>query len=203
MDDKVQRLRDIIVSFCGLALSAPLFTLIAIAIRIESPGPVFFRQIREGKNGEPFSIYKFRSMHKDVPKFELSPRTGTDPRVTKIGRVLRETSLDELPQLLNVLEGSMSLVGPRPLPPQERPLRLQNMLRIEPTRAREHEAMMTERLKVLPGMTGLAQVRGRSALDPVSSVKYDLDYVHRRSFALDLIILWETGRAVLLRHGVN
>jgi len=179
----------------ALLLLAPLFAAVAVAICCTDPGPLFFRQIRVGRDGRTFTIYKFRTMVTDAEqrKARLAVcneaagplfKVHRDPRVTRVGAVLRRWSLDELPQLVNVLRGDMSLVGPRPALPEE---------------ARQHGHHMRRRLVVKPGMTGLWQVSGRSDLPWEEAVRLDVRYVENWSFALDLQILWKTLSAV--RHG--
>jgi exopolysaccharide biosynthesis polyprenyl glycosylphosphotransferase len=183
----------------GLALFflLPACVAIAVAIVIGDRGPVFFRQTRVGKDGGPFQVWKFRTMVVDAEQrlahlTALNEGTGVlfkmrrDPRVTKTGAWLRRWSLDELPQLLNVLIGEMSLVGPRPALPQEAELYSDDMRR---------------RLKVKPGITGLWQVSGRSDLPWDEAVRLDIRYVENWSVALDLQILWKTCAAVLRRSG--
>jgi lipopolysaccharide/colanic/teichoic acid biosynthesis glycosyltransferase len=183
---------DIAVSAVLLLATAPFLLLIAILIRLTSEGPALFRQKRIGKNGRVFTILKFRTMIQNAPDLR-NPDGSTfngdkDPRVTKIGRLLRKTSCDELPQLLNVLRGEMSLVGPRPELP-EGPL--------------SYTRSQFARLKVRPGITGLAAVEGRNNV-PVS-VRRDLDaqYAENWSFLLDLKVLARTIPIVLERRGVN
>jgi exopolysaccharide biosynthesis polyprenyl glycosylphosphotransferase len=191
----IKALFDKVSAALALMLLAPLFVMIALAIRISDRGPVFFRQIRIGKDGEPFTVWKFRTMVVDAEarKAELLARNegdGTifkirrDPRVTRAGAWLRRRSLDELPQLLNVLLGNMSLVGPRPALP------------VEVAGYRHH---MRRRLAVKPGITGLWQVSGRSDLPWEEAERLDLRYVENWSLALDLQILWKTLSAVI--HG--
>jgi len=181
-----------------LVLGAPLFVAVALAIRVSSPGPAFFRQRRSGKNGKPFSILKFRTMCDGADAHFASlvasdvDRAGgmfvkdpSDGRVTRLGRWLRRYSIDELPQLFNVLRGDMSLVGPRPLPES----------------VEQAGSEVRRRLLVLPGMTGLWQVSGRSELPLDESVRLDLYYVENWSPAFDLMILWKTLRAVLRGSG--
>jgi exopolysaccharide biosynthesis polyprenyl glycosylphosphotransferase len=181
----------------ALILLAPLFAAIAIAIRADGRGPVFFRQTRVGKDGRTFSVYKFRTMVVDAEqrKAELEAlnegsgvlfKIRQDPRVTRAGNWLRRWSLDELPQLINVVAGDMSLVGPRPALPAEA------------VRYGEH---MRRRLVVKPGITGLWQVSGRSDLPWEEAVRLDLRYVENWSFALDLQILWKTWSAVVRGSG--
>lgn len=174
----------------ALILLAPLLALLAAAVWLPDHGSVLFTQARVGKNGRPFRIYKFRTMIPDAASPGQAPEpggTGTsreDPRITPVGAYLRRWSLDELPQLLNVVRGDMSLVGPRPALPQE---------------AAEHADRTRRRLTVKPGLTGLWQVNGRTSLSWDEAVRLDLRYVENWSFALDLQILWKT-LAVLLRE---
>jgi len=181
----------------ALAVLSPLLALIAVAVRFSSPGPVIFRQVRVGRDGKTFTVYKFRTMVVDAEKhlealWELSEGNGVlfklkdDPRVTGVGRLLRRLSLDELPQLWNVLVGNMSLVGPRPA---------------LPTEAERYGRSTARRLLVKPGITGLWQVSGRSDLSWEDSVRLDLYYVENWSFAGDIQILWKTVSAVVRAHG--
>jgi exopolysaccharide biosynthesis polyprenyl glycosylphosphotransferase len=184
----------------GLALLvlAPVFAVLAIAIRVTGPGPVFFRQLRVGKNGGTFRVWKFRTMVVDaeVRKAELATlnesgggvlfKMRRDPRITRVGGWLRRWSLDELPQLINVVTGEMSLVGPRPALPSE---------------TERYEYDMQRRLKVRPGITGLWQVSGRSDLPYDEAVRLDVRYVENWSVALDLQILWKTAFAVIRGSG--
>jgi exopolysaccharide biosynthesis polyprenyl glycosylphosphotransferase len=181
----------------AMLLVAPLFILVAVIIRLGDGGPALFRQTRVGKNGRPFTVYKFRTMVVDAEarKAELVLRNETggvlfkmrnDPRITRVGEVLRRYSLDELPQLLNVIRGDMSLVGPRPPLPDEVAKYLDHVRR---------------RLVVKPGITGLWQVNGRSDLSWDESVRLDLRYVENWSLMLDLQILWKTCSAVIRGSG--
>jgi exopolysaccharide biosynthesis polyprenyl glycosylphosphotransferase len=183
----------------GLALIflAPLFLVIAIAVRLDDRGPVFFRQTRVGRDGKTFRLFKFRTMVVDAEQRKaqleaLNEGAGVlfkmrrDPRITKVGAGLRRWSLDELPQLLNVLIGDMSLVGPRPALP------------LEVARYGDH---MRRRLVVKPGITGLWQVSGRSGLAWEEAFRLDLRYVDNWSLALDLQILWKTWSAVIRGSG--
>ncbi len=181
----------------ALVLALPLFLGIALAVKITSRGPVFFRQIRVGRDGQTFSMLKFRSMVDRADRMTevLSAandgngvlyKSKTDPRVTRVGRVLRRYSLDELPQLLNVLRGDMSLVGPRP------PL---------PSETERYGMDMRRRFLVKPGMTGLWQISGRSNLSWDDSVRIDVRYVENWSLSFDLMILWKTVGAVVRGRG--
>lgn len=188
---------DICLAALLLTLCLPIFVVAAVLIRVDSPGPIFFRQERVGRDGKPFGIVKFRSMHRDAeeriqalqglneadgPLFKMR----RDPRVTRVGRVLRRFSVDELPQLLNVLAGQMSLVGPRPPLPRE-------VARYAPWQRR--------RLEVQPGITGLWQVSGRSDLPFDIGVQLDLAYIERCSLLIDLQILLRTVYVVLVSRG--
>jgi lipopolysaccharide/colanic/teichoic acid biosynthesis glycosyltransferase len=163
-----------------------LFALIAVAVKLESRGPVLFGQRRVGKDGRLFRVYKFRTMQARTPAYALAPRARADARVTQVGRLLRRWSLDELPQLWNVLTGDMSLVGPRP----EMPFLV-----------REYQPWQRRRLLVRPGITGLWQVVGRKELPLHRNVEYDLYYVRHRGWVLDATILLRTIPAVLFRRG--
>ena len=191
----VKSVFDRLAAAFALMLLAPLFVVIAVAIRLDDHGPVFFRQTRVGRNGQTFKIFKFRTMVVDAEQRKLQLeavnegagvlfKMRKDPRVTKVGAGLRRWSLDELPQLFNVLIGDMSLVGPRPALPRE------------VARYGDH---MRRRLVVRPGLTGLWQVSGRSGLSWDEAFRLDLRYVDNWSIMLDLQILWKTGSAVI--HG--
>ena len=193
----VKRAADLTLATAALVVASPLFLAVAMAIKIESRGPVFYRQRRLGKDSVPFEIIKFRSMGEDAEHqvavlSERNEATGPlfkmrrDPRVTRVGRLLRRCSLDELPQLLNVLRGEMSLVGPRP------PL---------PSEVAKYEDWQLARLRALPGMTGLWQVSGRSEVPFNDMVRLDLHYVRNWSLGLDLEIIMRTIPAVLANRG--
>jgi exopolysaccharide biosynthesis polyprenyl glycosylphosphotransferase len=189
----LKRVLDIAVSGTALILLAPLFLVLTILIRIDSPGKALFSQERVGRGGETFRILKFRSMVADAAKLqdELAERNEgsgllfkikDDPRITRIGRVLRKYSLDELPQFWNVLVGDMSLVGPRP------PL----MCEVEC-----YEGHVSRRLYIKPGLTGMWQVSGRSELSWEESVWLDLYYVENWSITGDLVIMWRTFKVIV------
>jgi lipopolysaccharide/colanic/teichoic acid biosynthesis glycosyltransferase len=182
----MKRLVDILVAVPALILLAGPMLLIAVLIRRESPGDSVFRQRRAGWKGRPFVMLKFRTMRTDVDSYGASPRSDDDPRLTRTGKVLRETSLDELPQLVNVLLGQMSLVGPRPLYERQAAL---------------WDSRQRRRLDVRPGLTGYAQVRGRGELTHEDKIELDLYYVDNRSFRFDMKILWWTLAAALHRRG--
>ncbi|MGB6687466.1 MAG: sugar transferase [Terracidiphilus sp.] len=172
-----KRAADLVLSALLLIICAPALFAIGLLIRFDSPGPVLFVQKRVGRNGQIFAMYKFRSMYAGVPHYDVSPATGEDSRITRIGRFIRRTSLDELPQLLNVLQGNMSLVGPRP----EMPFIVQQY------NSRHHR-----RHEVIPGITGLWQLSADRALQIHDNIQYDLYYIRNRTFFLDLAILVHT-----------
>jgi len=188
---------DIIASLIGFALLSPVLLAISMAVKLDSRGPILFRQIRVGKDGREFWFYKFRSMVVDAeeqkqklmhlnelegPVFKIS----NDPRITKVGTFLRRTSLDELPQLINVLRGDMSLVGPRPPLPNE---------------VEKYEAWQREKLSVVPGITCLWQISGRNHIGFTEWMRLDIEYIRRQSLGLDVKILTRTLPAVLSRKG--
>ena len=192
-----KRAIDIVGSGVGILVLSPLFIGAAIAIKLSAPGPVFFRQMREGKDGKPFGILKFRTMvidaeakqeelreqsEQDGPAFKLKD----DPRVTKVGKYLRKSCSDELPQLFNVLIGQMSLVGPRPLPIGE---------------SEQCRAWQRQRLSVLPGCTCIWQARGGRDIKFSKWMRMDLEYIHKRSFLYDLRLILETVYIAVLHRG--
>ncbi len=188
---------DRLAAFVSLILLSPLLVLLGIAVRLDSKGPALFRQVRTGTDGRSFVMFKLRSMHQDAEERlaqlqaanegdGLLFKMRNDPRITRLGAVLRRFSLDELPQLINVVLGHMSLVGPRP------PL---------PLEVSQYEGDVQRRLLVKPGLTGLWQISGRSDLSWEESVSLDLRYVENWSLALDLMILWKTFAAVVKRDG--
>lgn len=191
----IKRLLDLMLSLLALIVLAPLFLVVAAAIKLEDPrGPVLFRQIRIGKNGKPFAMYKFRSMvtNAESKLEELLPQNEIegamfkmkdDPRVTRVGRLLRKWSIDEFPQFWNVLSGEMTLVGPRPPLPRE---------------VKDYTTYEMQRLTVTPGCTGLWQVSGRNELSFYEMVELDLEYIAKRSLRFDLKIMWRTFKMLLL-----
>jgi lipopolysaccharide/colanic/teichoic acid biosynthesis glycosyltransferase len=197
-DATTRRLRDILASSVGLAIIWPLILLIAALVKLDSPGPPIFKQKRVGYRGRPFTLYKFRTMVVGAEgqqpeiadfrthKFEPLKPPSRDPRVTTMGWLLRRLSLDELPQLLNVLRGEMSLVGPRPET-------LKVVDKFPPAYHLRHETK--------PGLTGLAQVNGQADITYHEKVMYDLEYVKRQSSSFDLAILLRTIRVVLSGKG--
>ena len=180
-----KRLLDLGIAAAALALLSPLMALVAVAVGCTMGAPILFRQRRPGLNGRPFVILKFRTMRQGG---ETPPGGADAARLETTGRLLRAASLDELPQLVNVLKGDMSLVGPRPL-------LMQYLDRYTPTQARRHE--------VKPGLTGWAQVNGRNAISWKERLDMDVWYVDHRSFGLDLKILVRTIESVVRRRGVS
>ena len=174
----VKRCIDILIAIICLTLGGPVLLLLAAVVRVDSPGPALFKQKRVGKDGIVFEMYKFRSMHVHAASSDYSPKTQSDPRITNFGRFLRKTSLDELPQLLNVLEGTMSLVGPRP----EMPFIVDKYGEEE-----------RQRLQVKPGLTGLWQLSGDRAFLIHENIEYDLYYIQHRNFFMDLAVLLHTS----------
>lgn len=181
--DPAKRVIDVVLSAIGLLVSAPLQTLIAVVVLVAHGRPVLFRQPRPGKSGKEFDLVKFRTM-----RHSTDWRVTDEQRLTRVGRLLRSTSLDELPELWNVLKGDMSLVGPRPLRMHYLPL-------YDEHQARRHE--------VRPGITGLAQVRGRNLLTWEERFGLDVEYVDSRSLELDVRIIAETFRTVVTREGIS
>ena len=192
----VKRLFDVLVSAAALLLLSPLFLGVAIAIKLSSPGPIFYRAVRVGRHGVPFKLYKFRSMVVNADKIGAGITTAHDPRITPIGRFLRRTKLDELPQLINVLRGEMSLVGPRPEDPRYVALYTEEQRRV---------------LRARPGMTSLASVRYRNEQALLSGddwetryiqqimpdkLAIDLQYMERATLLSDLGVLWQTFLAL-------
>lgn len=204
-----KRALDLVVAIPTLVALAPVWAAIVVALRLDSPGPVLFRQVRIGRNGRRFVMYKFRSMYvnnddgvhrKYMEVFITHQAVGNqangrqhfklrgDPRITRVGRILRKTSLDELPQLLNVIRGEMSLVGPRPALPYE---------------IDHYQPWQLDRLSALPGITGYWQVYGRSRVTFDEMVQMDIDYTRRASIWLDLRLLLLTLPAVLSGIGAE
>lgn len=183
-----KRVLDFVAALLGLILLSPIFLVVSILIKLESEGEVIFSQTRIGLNGKEFKMYKFRSMVKNAEELkaklaaqnEMSGpmfKMKEDPRVTKVGKFIRKTSIDELPQLINVLKGDMSLVGPRPSLPKE---------------VEKFEPWMLQRLEVKPGLTCYWQVSGRNNIDFEDWMKLDLQYVEDRNFLLDLKLIFKT-----------
>lgn len=183
----MKRFLDIALSLPVMIVLSPVFVVISIAIKLSSKGPVIFKQERAGKNGKSFTFYKFRTMKAGVDLFGPSPKSGDDPRLTKIGKLLREYSLDELPQLFNVLKGDMRIVGPRPL---------------YISQMAEWDERQKKRLFVKPGLTGLAQIQGRGELTREEKLELDVKYVETASFLTDIKIILATIAQVFRRKDI-
>ncbi|MBB1586784.1 MAG: sugar transferase [Propionibacterium sp.] len=181
--DLVKRAIDILIAGLALILRLPIQLVVALLVRINLGSPVLFTQQRPGRSGRMFTMYKFRTM-RDITEDLVSD----EDRITPFGSWLRSTSLDELPELLNVLKGDMSIVGPRPLLPEYLPL---------------YTARQARRHEVRPGVTGLAQVKGRNAMPWAERLAWDVRYVETRSFALDCRIVLDTFKVVLAREGIT
>jgi exopolysaccharide biosynthesis polyprenyl glycosylphosphotransferase len=178
MYDSIKRICDLVLSVLIMAIGLPIYLLLALLIKIDSPGSVLFSQERVGRNGKHFRMFKFRTMNTDAAPYQYSPRESADPRITRVGKFLRRTSLDELPQLLNVLMGQMSLVGPRP----EMPFIVQ-----------QYKDRHRQRLEVKPGITGLWQLSGDRAFFIHDNIEYDLYYIQHRNLFMDMAILLHTS----------
>lgn len=199
-----KKIFDYLITIPGIIFCIPIFLIIGLLIKLESRGPVFFKQKRVGKDGKVFLMYKFRSMYVDTDqsvhenhilaykKGLLNPQEGyklkNDPRITKVGKFLRDSSLDELPQLINILRGEMSLVGPRPVPIYEADL---------------YDLWQSERVSTLPGITGMWQVCGRSAVSFEEQIRLDIHYVRNQSIWLNIKILLITFLAVFNKRGAG
>lgn len=180
----IKKLLDLILALILIILLSPLMLIISIMIKIDSKGPVIFKQIRSGKNNKNFTLYKFRSMIYNNNLYD----TSVEDQVTKIGRILRKTSLDELPQLFNILKGEMSFIGPRPWILDYAKYFTKHQMR---------------RLEVLPGITGLAQCSGRNNLGIIERIDIDVEYVENMSLFLDIYIVLKTIKSVLKKEGFS
>ena len=184
-----KRLIDIVGSLCGIILLSPLFLIVAILIKLDSKGPVIFKQTRIGKDSKPFNIYKFRSMKVETPNLSTEEFKNASDFTTRVGKFIRKTSIDELPQLVNILKGDMSIVGPRPVIEKEvRLLELRKECKVD---------------SILPGITGLAQINGRDHVDDYQKVKYDFEYLVKRNLVLDIKIIINTILKVIKSEGIK
>ena len=183
----LKRIFDILFSLPVTVILLPVFVITVIAIRVSSKGSAIFKQQRAGKDGKPFVFYKFRTMKLDVDPFGASPKSGEDPRLTKVGMFLRQYSLDELPQLFNILKGDMSIVGPRPL---------------YVSQMSEWNERQKKRLLVKPGLTGLAQISGRGELTREEKLELDVKYVETAGFLADIKIVLVTIAQVFGRKSI-
>ncbi len=189
--DFFKRVLDFAFSFFALAVLLLPMLILALAVLINSEGPAVYKQERVGLNGKRFILYKFRSMRMDAELNGAQWAADDDPRVTKVGRFMRMTRLDELPQLINILKGDMSFVGPRP----ERPIFYDKFA--------EYIDGFDERLKVVPGLTGLAQISGGYDLKPEEKVAYDIEYIEKRSLWLDIKLVFGTVAVVFTHDGAK
>lgn len=183
----LKRLFDLFFAALGLVLLSPLLLAVALAVKLTSPGPVLFTQERVGYRGRPFKVLKFRTMVTDAERRGAPLTVGADPRITPAGRILRRLKLDELPQLINVLKGEMSLVGPRPTLAYQ---------------VEKYTPRQRRRLEVKPGLTGWAQIHGRTKLSWPERIEYDLWYVDNWSLALDFKIILRTFMVILRWEGI-
>lgn len=190
---RIKRFLDIILSLIGIILVSPIFLIVAIAIKIDSKGPVIFKQKRLERNGKEFEIYKFRSMVVGAEKIGTGVYSKKgDSRVTRVGNFIRMTSIDELPQLINILKGEMSFIGPRPV------------LTYHPWKLEEYTEEQLKRFEVRPGITGWAQVHGRKCIEWTKRIELDNYYVDNCSFFMDLKILFKTVKVLLsMENNVN
>ena len=182
-----KRIFDIVASGLAILVLLPVFVVISVAIKLSGKGLAIFRQERAGKNGKPFIFYKFRTMRVDVEPFGSSPKTSDDTRLTRVGKLLREYSLDELPQLFNILKGDMSFIGPRPL---------------YVSQMAEWDERQKKRLLVKPGLTGLAQISGRGQLTREEKLELDVKYVETAGFLTDIKIILATIAQVFGRKNI-
>lgn len=185
----MKRVLDFLISLFALIILSPLFLVVSVGVLISDGSPVFFRQKRVGKNNELFEIYKFRTMKRGTENVASNDLSDADVKITRFGKILRATSIDELPQLLNILNGSMSLIGPRPLIPEE-------------TRIRELREKYNV-YSVRPGITGWAQVNGRDNVSAEKKALLDKEYVEKQSLMFDIKIFFMTIHQVLCRKDVN
>nr|MCM0167419.1 sugar transferase [Paeniclostridium ghonii] len=177
------------MSLLGIIILSPIFLIISILIKLESKGPIIFKQARAGKDSEPFYIYKFRSMRIDAPNKSTNDFIDADIFITKVGKLIRKTSIDELPQLFNILKGDMSIVGPRPVILKE-----SNLIQLR----KEYNVD-----SLLPGITGWAQINGRDKIGDQEKVKYDYEYLTRISLRLDIYIVLMTFFKVIKRSDIK
>ncbi|WP_095902654.1 sugar transferase [Clostridioides difficile] len=189
--DLYQRIMDLVLSIIGLVIGLPLIAIFGILIKIEDKGPITYKQERLGKCGRRFYIYKLRSMRTDAEKFGAQWAEKDDPRITKVGKFIRKTRIDEIPQLFNILKGDMGLIGPRP----ERP----NFT----VQFNEEIPGFINRLAIKPGLTGWAHVNGGYEITPEEKLKEDIYYIKNRSILLDFKILFKTVKVVLTGDGAR
>ena len=185
----IKRVLDIVCSILGIIVLSPILVIVSILIKLESKGPIIFKQLRAGKGSKPFYIYKLRSMKIETPNIATNDFTDSHVYITRIGKIIRKTSIDEIPQLFNILKGDMSIVGPRPVILEEVDLiELRKSYNID---------------KILPGITGWAQINGRDNIGNEEKVKYDYEYLMNKSFTMDLYIIVMTALKVLKRSDIK
>lgn len=185
----MKRLFDFVMSLIGITVLSPIILIVALAVKLTSPGPMLFKQRRIGKNNDEFQIYKFRTMRIDTPNVPTHLLENPEQWITPVGKFLRKTSLDELPQLFNILKGEMSIVGPRPA--------LYNQIDLKEMRT---EAGVH---KLVPGLTGWAQINGRDEIPLSLKVKLDKEYLEKKNFLFDIKIIFMTVLSVLKSEGVQ
>lgn len=189
IQQRVKRIIDFLASFLGLIILSPFFLLIAVLIKLDSKGPALFIHERVGENGKKFKFYKFRTMEKDAPDTGIKDITEKDPRITRIGKFLREWTIDESPQFINILKGDMSLVGPRPMPEYD-------------GKDEKMKKLWQKRISIKPGLISLVDIKGRALIPWEKRFEYDAWYINSWSLWLDFKILILGFFAVLSRKGV-
>jgi lipopolysaccharide/colanic/teichoic acid biosynthesis glycosyltransferase len=199
----IKKILDIVVSLVLLIVTSPILLISCIAIRLESEGTAIYKQVRYGFLGKEFTAYKLRTMYNHSSDGNLSAPQKGDKRVTHVGKFLRKTSIDELPQLLNVLKGDMSIIGPRAVPAKEIELRIEAMMENDASKKEVYQRAMEIRSLIKPGISGMAQANGRSDLSVEQATAYDVYYVMNYSLSLDIKIIIRTVQTILLRKGVN
>lgn len=186
-----QRFFDIILSAAALIIGVPIILIFGVFIKMEDGGPITYKQERLGKNGREFFVYKLRSMRTDAEKFGAQWAEKDDPRITKVGKFIRKTRIDEIPQLWNILKGDMGIIGPRP----ERSVFVKEF--------EEKYPHFVDRLAIKPGLTGWAQVNGGYEMDPGEKLEYDIEYIKNRSLLMDIKIVLMTVRVVFTGEGAR
>lgn len=182
----IKRFLDITVAILMLVILLPILLIVTIAIKLDSKGPAIFKQERTGKNGKIFKIYKFRTMK--VEEYKNGKRLSHDERLTRVGAIIRKTSIDELPQLVNILKGEMSFVGPRPWIPEY---------------YKYFNTEQKKRVSVLPGITGLAQAKGRNSIDIFQKIKYDVEYTKSVSILMDIKVVIGTIKTIFIKDSAE
>lgn len=189
--DIFSRILDILLSLSGLTIGIPLIIIFGVLVKLEDGGPIIYKQERLGKDGKMFNLYKIRSMRIDAEKFGVQWAQNNDPRVLRVGKFIRKTRIDEIPQLFNILKGDMSIVGPRP----ERPMFTMQF--------NEEIDGFVNRLSVKPGLTGLAQVNGGYEMTPKEKLNWDLKYIQNKNIFLDINIIFKTISIILTGYGAR